>query len=135
MYAFTSRRKPSKGVIDMAYISTKEAATRLGLSPVTLRVQVQKGVLDAKRLSPRRLVFDEEEIEKYDRERKGKFGSASSSRVVARNEMRDYPAIMAALLDLPEEEAANPVALDFLRAAFNKMASVPPPHEPGSSAR
>lgn len=51
-----------------------EAAALLELSPRTLRLQIQKGKLRAKKLGPRMWVVTEAEVERYRRESLGKPG-------------------------------------------------------------
>lgn len=62
-------------------LTITEAAARLGLSPSTVRGQVQKGKIRAKRVGERVLLISEKEVERYRAESLGRVGrhAASSS--------------------------------------------------------
>jgi hypothetical protein len=51
-------------------LTTPEAAALLGLAPGTMRQLAKAGVLHPERPSPRVLVFDRSELERYARERR-----------------------------------------------------------------
>lgn len=48
-------------------MTLSEAAQRLDLAPVTLRIQIAKGVLAARKIGPM-WVVEEEEVARYERE-------------------------------------------------------------------
>jgi excisionase family DNA binding protein len=55
-------------------LTLAQAAARLGLSPSTLRGQVGKGKLRAKRVGARMLFVSEREVERYREASLGKIG-------------------------------------------------------------
>jgi len=56
--------KPERGTAAVL-ISTTEAAKRLGLSPNTLRSYVASGLISCRRVGPKLLKFDADEIERF----------------------------------------------------------------------
>ncbi len=59
------------------YLDTEAAAARLNLSPKTLRMQAAKGKLPSYKISPRRMVFAEDDLITYEEEHRGRYGIGS----------------------------------------------------------
>lgn len=94
------------------YLDTEAAAERLGLSPKTLRAQAAKGVLTGYKITPKRMVFAEDELIAYEQQHKGRFGVRSPNHPlhIAGNEP----------LDVAREWADGYIAGDI--AAFDQEA-------------